>query len=212
MKNRIAIDDWHTSFLRKPRDWFRISKLYYNEYTCTVVWHMFCANVYLTPQVDLKNDDIKRALVMLMASYFLNKLNCTRNIFETYSEDINLQEFCSFMSFYKLTFRFLNLHLSPMREIESHVKTTERVTNRLAPSCWLMDSWFCNSPIVPFICFRDSQLCSCWASNCAWKLQQIQSTKCRRFSILPNCIHFFTYFSAFWRSNVWFGFDGFCDN
>jgi len=39
---------------------------------------MFCANVYLTPQVDLKNDDIKRALVMLMASYFLNKVTCTR--------------------------------------------------------------------------------------------------------------------------------------
>ena len=115
-------------------------------------------------------------------------------------------------SLYKSTFRFLNLHLSPIREIKSHVKTTELVTKRLAPSCWLMDSWFCNSPIVPFICFRDSQLCSCWASNCAWKLQQIQSTKCRRFSILPNCIHFFTYFSAFWRSNVWFGFDGFCSN
>jgi len=99
---------------------------------------MLCTNVYLTTKVEgvyLVNDEIKSVLVMLMASYFLNKMTCTRNILETYSEDIHLQEFCSIMSFYKLTFRFLNLHLSPMREIESHVKTTERVTNRLAPSC-----------------------------------------------------------------------------
>ena len=92
---------------------------------------------------------------------------------------MNLQEFCELC-------HLISQHFDRV----SCKKQTERVTNKLAPSCWLMDSWFCNSPIVPFICFRDSQLCSCWASNCAWKLQQIQSTKCRRFPTLPNCIHF----------------------
>ena len=49
--------------------------------------HMFCANVYLPTNVEtdnLENDEIKRVLVMLVASYFLNKVTCTRNILETY--------------------------------------------------------------------------------------------------------------------------------
>ena len=37
--------------------------------------HMFCTNVYLTTKVfNLENDEIKRVLVMLVASYFLNKV------------------------------------------------------------------------------------------------------------------------------------------
>jgi len=46
-------------------------------------WHMFCTNVYLTTKVEevyLENDEIKSVLVMLMASYFLNKVTCTRNL------------------------------------------------------------------------------------------------------------------------------------
>jgi len=48
---------------------------------------MFCTSVYLTTKVEvfnLENDEIKRGLVMLVASYFLNKVTYTRNILETY--------------------------------------------------------------------------------------------------------------------------------
>jgi len=47
---------------------------------------MFCTNVYLTTQVEvfyLENDEIKSVLVIWVASYFLNKATCTRNILET---------------------------------------------------------------------------------------------------------------------------------
>ena len=49
--------------------------------------HMFCTNVYLTTKVEvfnLENDEIKRVLVMFVDSYFLNKVTCTLNIWETY--------------------------------------------------------------------------------------------------------------------------------
>jgi len=48
--------------------------------------------VYLTTKlegVNLENDKIKSVLVMLVASYTLNKLTCTRNILETYLGDMN---------------------------------------------------------------------------------------------------------------------------
>jgi len=54
---------------------------------------MFCANVYLTTKlegVNLENDEIRRVLVILVASYFLNQVSCTRNILETYLEDMYL--------------------------------------------------------------------------------------------------------------------------
>ena len=54
-----------------------------HEHLC----HMFCTSVYLTTKVEvfnLENDEIKRGLVMLVASYFLNKVTYTRNILETY--------------------------------------------------------------------------------------------------------------------------------
>ena len=44
---------------------------------------MYYATVYLITQVEvanLENDEIKSVLVMLVASYFLNKVTCTRNI------------------------------------------------------------------------------------------------------------------------------------
>ena len=47
---------------------------------------MFCANVYLTTKlegVNLENDEIKKVLVMCVASYFLNKVTCTRKSLET---------------------------------------------------------------------------------------------------------------------------------
>ena len=47
---------------------------------------MFCTNVYLTTKVDvfnLENDEIKSVLVILVASYFLNKVTCTCNLLET---------------------------------------------------------------------------------------------------------------------------------
>jgi len=53
--------------------------------------HMFCTNVYLTTRVEvfnLENDEKNSVLVMLVASYFLNKVTCTRNILETYLGDI----------------------------------------------------------------------------------------------------------------------------
>ena len=49
--------------------------------------NMFCTNVYLTTKVEvfnLENDEIKRVLVMFVDSYFLNKVTCTRTIWETY--------------------------------------------------------------------------------------------------------------------------------
>ena len=67
-------------------------------------WHMFCANVCLTTKpegVNLENDKIKSALVMLVSSYFLNKVTCTRKSLETYPGDMNLQEFCGIMTFHK---------------------------------------------------------------------------------------------------------------
>ena len=36
-----------------------------------------------------------------VASYFSNKVTCTRNILETYLGDMDISEFCSIMSFYK---------------------------------------------------------------------------------------------------------------
>jgi len=54
---------------------------------------MFCTNVYLTTKVEvfnLENDKIKSVLVMLMTSYFLNRMTCTRNILETYLGDMYL--------------------------------------------------------------------------------------------------------------------------
>ena len=78
-----------TPFLRQRHDWFRISKLYLNENTWTLVTHV----VYLTTKlegVNLENDEIKSVLVMLMASYFLNKVTCTRNLLETYLGVMNL--------------------------------------------------------------------------------------------------------------------------
>jgi len=56
---------------------------------------MFCTNVYLTTKAEvfnLENDEIKSVLVMLVASYFLNKVKqtCTRTILETYSGDMYL--------------------------------------------------------------------------------------------------------------------------
>ena len=58
-------------------------------------WHMFCTNVYLTTKAEvfnLENDEIKSVLVMLVASYFLNKVKqtCTRTILETYLGDMYL--------------------------------------------------------------------------------------------------------------------------
>ena len=44
----------------------------------------------LDPGVNLENDEIKGVLVMLVASYFLNKVTCTRNILETYLGDMYL--------------------------------------------------------------------------------------------------------------------------
>ena len=54
---------------------------------------MLCTHVYVTTKVEvfnLKNDEIKGVLVMLVASYFLNKVTCTRNILETYLGDMYL--------------------------------------------------------------------------------------------------------------------------
>ena len=48
--------------------------------------HVFCGNVHLITKpegVNLENDEIKSVLVMLVSSYFLNKVTCTRNILET---------------------------------------------------------------------------------------------------------------------------------
>jgi len=48
---------------------------------------MFCTNVNLTTNVEvfnLENDKLKSVLVMLMTSYFLNKVTCIRNILETH--------------------------------------------------------------------------------------------------------------------------------
>jgi len=55
--------------------------------------HMFCTNVYLTTKVDvfnLENDEIKSVLVIVVASYFLNKVTCTCNLLETYLGDMSL--------------------------------------------------------------------------------------------------------------------------
>ena len=44
-------------------------------------WLMVCANVYFTTKlegVNLENDEIKRVLVILVASYFLQEVTCTR--------------------------------------------------------------------------------------------------------------------------------------
>jgi len=54
---------------------------------------VYFATVYLITQVEvanLENDEIKSVLVMLVASYFLNKVTCTRNILKTYLGDMYL--------------------------------------------------------------------------------------------------------------------------
>ena len=43
-------------------------------------WHKCCANVCFTTKpegVNLENDEMRSVLVMLVASYFLNKVTCT---------------------------------------------------------------------------------------------------------------------------------------
>jgi len=78
-------------------------KLYFKN-THVYGGHTFCTNVYLTTKgqvVNLDNDEIKRVLVMLVASCFLNKVTGTRNILDNFLGDMYLYELCSIMSFYK---------------------------------------------------------------------------------------------------------------
>ena len=58
----------------------------YQNYTLMnthVLYNRVLNNKSCQSQVNLGNDEIKHVLDMLVASYFLNKVTCTRNILET---------------------------------------------------------------------------------------------------------------------------------
>ena len=74
---------------------------------------MFCANVHLITKpegVNLENEEIKSVLVMFVASSFLNKVTCTRNILETYLGDMYHGEFCSIIKVKISIFKFSIKH------------------------------------------------------------------------------------------------------
>ena len=56
---------------------------------------------------NLDNDEIKGVLVMFVASYFLNKVACTRKSVETCSGVMNLQACVGIMSFYNINIIFV---------------------------------------------------------------------------------------------------------